>query len=197
MTLKLTTACLVLLGLAACGTLDTATRNAPATDPIETLAAAPAVAPAYAVAKLDVVVPEKLRVSEANVYYPLADIVWRGDAFGDRREQVKSLFTAAAAKADVKEGRPVNVGIELVRFHGLTEKARYVTGGVYAITFRLTLTDPKTGEIVEEPRIVEADLPAVGGYRAMLDDHKGRTERMIVTEHLIRTLRHELNQPAA
>jgi hypothetical protein len=171
-------------------------RNAPATDPIGTLASAPEVAPAYAIAKFDVEVPGKLRVSVANVYYPLADIVWRGDAFGDRDAQVKALFTAAAKEADLKEGRPVNVGIELIRFHGLTEKARYVTGGVYAIVFRLTLTDPKTGELIEEPRIVEADLPAVGGYRAMLDDHKGRTERTIVTEHLIRTLRHQLNQPA-
>jgi hypothetical protein len=194
MTLKFIAASLFALGLAACGTTDTATRNAPSTDPIQTLVA-PAVGPAYSIASLDVEVPGKLRVSEANVFYPLADIVWRGDLFGDRREQVKSLFTAAGAKADLQAGRLVDVRIDLIRFHGVTEKTRNTTGGVYSIIFRLTLTDPGTGEPVEAPRIVEANLPAPGGYRAMMADHDGRTERVVVTEHLIRTLKRELNQP--
>ena len=37
------------------------------------------VAPLYTIADVRVSVPRSLRVSEANVFYPMADIVWRGD----------------------------------------------------------------------------------------------------------------------
>ncbi len=185
---------LALMALTACGSVDTATRNAPGADPGLVAATRSNVAQEYAIRTLDVEVPETLKVSEENVFLPLADIVWRGDAFGDRHEQVKAIFQTAFQQAHPTEGRPVDAKVEVLRFHGLTEKARYVTGGVYAMHFRLTLTDPATGAIVDR-RIVNINLPQAGGYVAMLNDHNGNTEKKIVTAALVKRIRHELGQP--
>ncbi len=77
------------LGLSACASVDTATRNAPM-DHTATEMAAPA--PSFSLAGFDVNVPLTLKVSEANSYYPGGDIVWRGDVYGNRYEQVGALL---------------------------------------------------------------------------------------------------------
>jgi hypothetical protein len=185
---------LALFALGACGPLDTATRNTPAA---ETLIAAPAkesprAAPVYHVVGLRVDVPDSLVVSEANNYLPNADIVWRGDAFGDRHQQIRALFEEAFQSADLGEGQPVLVSIKVTRFHALTEKARYVTGGNYAIHFMLQLTDPKTGALVAETRLVKINQLVAGGYKTMLDDHKGRTEHLQVVGFIRARIEKEL-----
>lgn len=123
------------LGLGACATVDTATRNAPlATAPLivsPTATAAVPVAQRFAVTAVNVTVSQDLRVSEANAYYPIADIVWRGEPRGDRHAQVAAIFregmaTGTAAKTD---GRAVIVDVVVTRFHCLTEKTRYTVGG--------------------------------------------------------------------
>ena len=54
-------------------------------------------APDFSVVDVRVIVPETLKVSEANTYKPRADIVWRGDPYGNRYEQVAAIMRAAAA----------------------------------------------------------------------------------------------------
>lgn len=176
------------LGLVACAPVELSTRNMPEATGVVRPASS-----GYAIGGLSVDVPQALRVSEANSFYPFADIVWRGDPPGERRTQVEALFTTAAARAgSALHGRPVNVGIEVVRFHGLTEKTRFTVGGSYSISFRLTLTDPATGRLVETPRIVEASLPQAGGSHALSNERRGLTEKVLVTQFLTRVLRTEL-----
>lgn len=194
--------CLGLLALGACAPADTATRNTPAAG---TLIAPPAqvlplpqetLAPGYRVAALSVEVPRDLKVSEANLFLPPADIVWRGEAFGDRYEQVRALFEEAFDSARLSEGRPANVAIRVLRFHGLTEKARFVTGGVYAIHFEMRLTDPRTGAAIGEPRLVKINH-GVGRYRAAPDNHATDAERWQVIGYIRDRLEKELGPRSA
>jgi hypothetical protein len=148
---------------------------------------------AIAVQRLDVSVPDTLRVSESFMLYPMTDIVWRGDTPGDRHQQVRNLFIEAADKTEFNKGRPGNVSIEVSRFHGLTQMARYYTGGVYGIHFRLTVTDPRTGEVIER-RKVKADLPQWGAHLAPEYDAQGISEHAMIVNYLADTLTYQLGQ---
>jgi hypothetical protein len=184
-------ALVALVAVSACGWTDRITRNAP----VDVTLPVPQV-PAFALAALEVDVPLRLEVSESPMLYPFADIVWRGDPWGDRLAQVRALFEEAGAAARATEGRPVDVGIEVVRFHGLTQRARYATGGMYSIHFKMTLRDPETGLPLGEPKLVNATLEQFGAYHATFYDANGITERQVVVSHLMRVLRAELGQPA-
>jgi len=76
-------------------------------------------------------VPETLKVSEQNSYFPGGDIVWRGDAAGNRHEQAKAVFDRALTQGTETLEGIVNVGLDVrvERFHALTQKARHTTGG--------------------------------------------------------------------
>ena len=163
---------LALFALGACVPVETTTRNTSSTAVEKTL---PAAAPSYRPVGLRIEVPDTLVVSEANTYAPFADIVWRGDEFGDRHKQVKALFAEAFKAADLKGGKPVLVSVKVMRFHALTEKARYVTGGNYAIYFFLQLSDPKTAKPLGPARLVSINQDAVA-YRPGQDDHLGHAE---------------------
>lgn len=148
----------------------------------------------YALVSAKISIPRTLKVSEANMYYPMADIVWRGDAPGDRYAQIGSLFSDAVemAKPALTGAVPVKIGVTLIRFHGVTEKTRSSVGGVYNILFTFTVRNAQTGEIIEPARVIEADLPAPGGQVAMLQDVMGQTERVRVTDFLAYVLVTEL-----
>jgi hypothetical protein len=152
----------------------------------------------YDVVSLSVTVPRDLVVSEENVYYPSADIVWRGEPFGDRYAQVQRIFEDGmrAGALTLDGARPVNVSVEVRRFHSLTEKARFTVGGVHSIRFLITVTDARTGEIVEGPRYVSADREALGGQRAIAAEQAGRTERVMVVNHLAGVAVRELGDAA-
>jgi hypothetical protein len=154
---------------------------------------------AYAVKDVVVTVPSDLRASEANVYYPLADIVWRGDAPGNRHDQVRAIVRDAAeeATAGMRTGPAAVVDITLNRFHSVTEKTRYSVGGVHSITYTLTVRDALTGDVLDGPRQVVADAPAVGGVRALAEDQAGRTMKVVITERLIQSLQAELTRPVS
>jgi len=183
-------------GLSACATFDTATKNARIGSRIETTVAAPTV-PSYSVAEVRVNVPETLRVSEANLYYPIADIVWRGDRYGNRYEQVAAIFEEGigAGAAQLEGKRPVVAEIEVRRFHSLTEVARYTFGGVHSIKFMLTVRDAKTGDVIDGPRLVNADLDAFGGGRAVAAEREGLTQRVRIVRHLSDVIQRELMRP--
>ncbi|MBU9696331.1 hypothetical protein GU927_000590 [Rhodobacteraceae bacterium HSP-20] len=155
------------------------------------------VAPLYSIADVRVAVPRSLRVSEANVFYPIADIVWRGDAPGDRHSQIAAIFQTAGqqAAASMNGPRPAVLELTLVRFHGVTEKTRYTVGGTHNMVFDLTVRDAATGAVIDGPRRVAADAKAAGGQAAIAEEQAGRTQKVVVTEKLVETLRRELSGP--
>lgn len=149
----------------------------------------------YDIEAIRVTVPRSLKVSEANTIKPRADIVWRGDALGDRYAQVESIFVEAMTKgtASMQKGRKVDMEIEVVRFHALTEKTRYSIGGMHEMTFKLTLRDAATGQVLDGPRAVEADIKASGGALAIAEEQAGRTQRVVTVERLAQVIRRELS----
>jgi hypothetical protein len=193
-TLKL----ILMLGLgamvSACASVDTATRNA-SFEPqkLEFVKTFPSVR----VGEINVLVPQSLKVSERNSYYPGGDIVWRGDAIGDRHQQVKAIFDTALTQGttDMDGLLPVRLDIRVDRFHALTEKARYTTGGVHSITFALQIRDLETGNTIGEPRLVKADLDAFGGQQALRAEARGLTQKVRITNHLAEVIRQELSNP--
>lgn len=151
--------------------------------------------PQYNVQEVRVTVPRDLQVSEENAYYPIADIVWRGEERGDRHDQVQRIFTDAFGfgTSGMKKGTAVIVEAEVRRFHALTEKTRFTYGGVHSVRFDLTVRDAKTGALLEGPRYVIADVLAAGGRKALAEDQAGRTQRVVIIENLAQVIRRELS----
>jgi len=149
------------------------------------------------VTSVRVQVPRKLQVSEANRYLPRGDIVWREDPAGDRHAQVQAIVQTAIERGTADLDGPVAVAVEvqITRFHALTEKARYTTGGVHAITFDLAVKDPQTGGLLMPVRSVRADLKAFGGHQALLAMARGETQKVRITEHLAAVIQQELTSP--
>jgi hypothetical protein len=190
--IRLLATTILVLGVAGCASVDTASRNAPLDVPA--LGGQSGVSASYTVMDVRALVPDSLRVSESNGYYPVTDIVWRGDLAGDRHRQLEAIFeTAAARGAETLKGAvPVIVDVELQRFHGVTERTRYSVGGVYNIVFRMTVRDAASGAIIEGPRVVEANLAAPGGQAAVALDQAGQTEKVRVTDFLTNVLLQQL-----
>ena len=193
--LKMTILAGLALGTAGCSDTAMATRNAP----LPTLAVGkvtPAVVTrSYVVQDITFSAPVSLRVSESNGYYPMADVVWRGDPIGDRIAQIAAIFeTAALRGAEESDGEvPVIVGIDLKRFHGVTERTRFSVGGNYNMVFMLSVRDAQTGALLEPPREVAANLSAPGGSAAVLAETRGQTEKVRVTDYLALVLEDELS----
>ncbi|WP_338548255.1 DUF6778 family protein [Roseovarius phycicola] len=184
------------LALAGCSSVDTATRNAPAQ--VASSGAVPAHQLSYDIRDVRVTVPKTLSVSEANLYLPKADIVWREDAPGDRHAQVKAIFEEAMARGvnGLPQGSvPVVLDIQVTRFHALTEKARYTVGGVHDMEFLLILRHPETGAMLNQPHPVTADLKAFGGRAALDAEARGETQKVRITDHLARVIQTELTSP--
>lgn len=181
----------LLFGLAACVSGGTGGKSASA-QPLK-------LAAQYDVAEVKIVVPQTLRVSDANSYRPNADIVWRGDPPGDRYAQVQAIMAEGFAQgtAGMTAGRRVIVEAEVVRFHCLTEKTRYSIGGVHSIRFNLTVRDAESGQVIDGPRLVKADIKASGGEKALAEDRAGRTQRVVIVEDLMAVSRRELSARVA
>ncbi len=186
---------ILLLGLtlSACSALDTASRSAsPDTDVVSPAALG------VDVQEIRVVVPDTLTVSEANMYYPGGDIVWRGDPAGDRHAQVKAIVKTAMEQGISTMPRgtlPVVMDIQVTRFHALSEKARYTVGGVHALQFAIILRHPETGEILAGPRQVRADFRGLGGAEAIAAERVGITQKSRIIEHLAGVIQEELTSP--
>ncbi len=135
-----------------------------------------------------------MTVSENDGYYPIADIVWRGDPPGPRKEQIAAMFETAASRAgQVIDGDvPVAVDVQLVRFHGVTDRTRYSVGGVYNVVFLMTVRDAASGAVIEPARRIAANLDAPGGNRAVELEQSGQTQKVRVTDFLTTVLRSEL-----
>lgn len=191
------TALAMLSALGACATMDdVTTRNA---------AFEPTLAPVQAVVKerlrivdYTVDVPASLVVSEANAYYPKADIVWRADPMGDRRAQVAKVLERSIQQsaAQVTEGRPVSVELRLRRFHSVTEKTRATMNGTHSIRFDLITRDAETKAILRSAENIDASFPAYGGTKAKKAEARGQTQQVRIIGHLGALLRAEMGQPA-
>ncbi|MBY6054997.1 hypothetical protein KUV26_00930 [Leisingera daeponensis] len=201
---------LVALGLtvSACATVDVPSRNLPfepvpdaairVPDGYEALPQTDPL-PALRISRVAVTVPRSLKVSESNSYLPKGDIVWREDPHGDRYAQVQAIVQAAmeqgSAGLDGQIG--AHLSVEVQRFHALTQKARYTTGGIHAITFKMRLTDPVTGALLRPEKVIEADLKAFGGARALEAMARGQTQKVRITGHLASVIRQELTKPGS
>lgn len=172
--------------LTACSSVDTGSRNAPLETPRVAAPATPQILRDYALHSIRFAVPDDMTVSEANSYYPIADIVWRGDPLGNRSEQISSIFQTAIMSAGegLTGSVPVTVDVTLVRFHSLTERTRYSVGGVHSIKFDLTIRSAAAGEILEPTRRINGDFAALGGYAALAADNEGQTQKVRITTHL-------------
>ena len=151
----------------------------------------PEVSRGWGSARVNVVVPTSLTVSEANRYAPDADIVWREDPFGDRYSQVGAIVDAGArrAVAGLRGGRPITLKLTVQEFHALSEKARYnAPGGVHNIAFVAQVFDARTGAALTEPDLVRADLRAYTSEEAVLSERRGETQKGRITAHIERVL---------
>ena len=186
----------LVLGLSACAKTNQVSRNesinAPfvSTKSVETIIAATT----FNVRAVRVSVPDTLSVSEANIYLPSADIVWREDFYGDRHDQVAVIFKTGMTHGvkDLNGAQAIYVDIEVKRFHSLTERARYTVGGIHSIKFILTLRDAKTGALIADPRLIKADLKAYGGKRAVAAEHRGLTQKARIMAHLAEVIKREI-----
>lgn len=131
-----------------------------------------------------------LSISEREVLYPVADIVWRGDPLGPRIEQIETMFeTAVERNQHVITGRrPIVLEVTLLRFHGVTKRARYHIGGVYNINFQMTVRDAHSNAVIEPPRVVIGEFETPGGELAVRLEETGQTEKVRVTDFLTRLI---------
>jgi len=188
--IKLFAALLVAGGLSACASVETATRAAPDTAPV-TSADLSALSSGWNLVDVQVNVPETLSVSEANRYYPIADIVWRGEAFGDRRKQISTLMDDAMTQglSHLTGERGVIFSVTVHRFHSLSEKARYSVGGVHNIVYTLTVLDATTGRPLHGPITKEVELKAYGGEQAFEAERRGETQKVRISSYLTNKMR--------
>jgi len=189
-------AVLMMFGLGACAGVETATRNTPNDGVLEANQPARALT-SVTVSGINVRVPDTLRVSEANRYYPGGDIVWREDPIGNRHEQVETIMMEGLrlGASRVQGTQPVIVDVEVTRFHALTEKARYTVGGVHAVQFKLRILDPATLEPLGGTKLIKADFDALGGAAAIAAENRGVTQKVRITNQVAAVLEAELTQP--
>ena len=141
---------------------------------------------AYKVQQISVTVPDELTVSEANVFLPMSDIVWREDPMGNRKEQIQTILLDAIAigASRVEEGRPVTMEVRVNKFHALTEKTRYTVGGRHNISFDYILRDAKTGVPVSNVQSIHEKFKAYGGSQAAAAMARGETQKVRITQHI-------------
>lgn len=148
----------------------------------------PEVARNWRVADVVVKVPETASVSEEDIIRPIADIVWRGEAEGDRRMQVARIVreAATAGSAGMTGGTPVRLEVDVNRFHSVSHEARAVLtrSGVNDILMDIRVVDPATGEVLASETAVEGDSPALVGRQAVEAARAGGSERARIVDHL-------------
>ena len=209
-TVKVLSAIVLLATLGACVNVG-ASRNAPLEklpelDKIESVSASvetkssstttirkSTAAQSWRVQDVRVNVPESLSVSEANLYFPGTDIVWREDRFGDRRAQVASIVDLAVSQAAIgmAGNNPVYLDIELKRFHALTQKARASIGGTHSIQFDVIVRDVEGNPLIRKFP-VEIKLKAYGGSKAIAAEMRGETQKVRITREIARVMRKRL-----
>ena len=133
------------------------------------------------------VVPENLSISESNFIAPTADIVWRGEAFGDRRAQVSAIIDEGLTRgaSELNGDRPVTIAARVARFHGVTPAAvARAPSAVHNISYYIQVFDAQTGQALTEQEMITADLEAIVGSAAIAAAINGQTQRVRIVNHL-------------
>lgn len=149
----------------------------------------PGVTRGWNVRQVIATVPEFLTVSNDNTYAPNADIVWHGEPFGNRRDQVAAILREGVTRGSARLSGPRNVAIstQMLHFHGVTPLAtNRAPGAVHNIAFRAVVFDATTREPLTEIARIEADLEANIGAVAVTAALQGETERKRIVDHLAR-----------
>lgn len=148
---------------------------------------------AWRLSSVEVTAPRTLVVSEAEVFIPKADIVWREDpATGNRYEQVESIMETAIAEgaSGLQGSRPVTIEATMTRFHAMTFKAEsQAPSGIHDVEFDLQVKDARTGEIIFGPEHVEASFPAMTGATMARARAAGQSQKSQITAHVAQTIR--------
>ena len=194
---------LAFLGLAALGV--SACSTTPIVDVTQNITvpsglAAQAQAADWQVQEIIISVPDSLTVSEANSIKPRSDIVWREDPIGDRHLQVQGLIEEAmefALRPLTEEGSTlIMVELEVIRFHALTERARYTIGGEHEIELMFTVRNAETGAALTGPIPVDLTFRALGGSRAIAAEREGIFQRDRIQSQIIGWARQEFGLDA-
>jgi len=149
----------------------------------------PAVTKNWRPSDILVEIPAELSVSNANSYAPNADIVWHGEAFGDRREQVARIMNEALrlGTQPLKGPRPVTIEAKLQQFHAVTPAAvARAPAAVHNISYYLQVRDTETGEPLTDTHFIQADLEANVGAAAVAAAVEGRGQRTRIVQHVAR-----------
>lgn len=154
--------------------------------------------PSMNVRNVSVTVPTTLSVSESDGIKPDADIVWRGDPYGNRYVQVKKVMQTGLNRgaASIKGKVPVNVSVVVTQFHAQTERARYTVGGRHEIKFQMEVKNAKTGEVIIPAYIVDATFQAYGGNEALQAERNNNGQKARIERQLAAVLRRELDGTA-
>ena len=150
--------------------------------------------PPMRVVAFTVEVPRSLKVSEANTYKPVADIVWREDPPGDRYAQVQKIVEEAVRRgiSGMQGDLPVVLHVTVQKFHALTQITRYSFGGTHAIDLLISVTNARTGDVIIPPYLLVVRLEAYGGDKAIAAERAGLTQKVRITRHLAGLIRQEL-----
>ncbi|MCA0272503.1 MAG: hypothetical protein LCH69_10620 [Proteobacteria bacterium] len=147
----------------------------------------------WRLSSVTVTAPRSLVVSEAEVFIPKADIVWREDlSTGNRYEQVEAIMENAIAQGarGLKGSRPVRIEATVTRFHAMTFKAEtQAPSGVHDVEFDLQVKDARTGEVLFGPEHVEASFPAMTGAQMARARVAGQSQKSQITAHVAQTIR--------
>ncbi|MCY4336469.1 MAG: hypothetical protein OXC60_17580 [Litoreibacter sp.] len=149
-------------------------------------ALSPAVTKGWRVSNVQVVIPDDLTTSDQNSYAPNFDIVWHGEAAGDRRSQVKRLLEEGVTEGakGLRGRKPVTLQLVLAQFHAVTPIAvQRAPEAVHDIRYTMTVFD-SAGNRLTEPEFISADLPAFVGQQAFVSAQQGQTQRVRIREHL-------------
>jgi len=180
--------------LGACAS-SVSTRNAPLevtpTSNVSSIGIKSSQSVSWRIEDVRVNVPDSLSVTEANLYLPPTDIVWREDPYGDRREQVRKILDLAVSQAAIgmDGGEPVYLDIELKRFHALSQKARATIGGQHTILFEVTVKDVATELALVDPFQVRIKLKAYGGQKAIDAEIRGETQKVRISREITSVMR--------
>ena len=137
-------------------------------------------------------VPDSLSVSEEHSYGPDADIVWREDPKGDRREQVRVIMQKAIAQGarSLKGPRAVKIAVTMSRFHAMTFEAESISldVGVHNVDFTAQVFDARTGAALTQPEFIDAAFPAMSGAAMAQARAAGQSQKSQITAHVAATI---------
>ncbi|MEM9342989.1 MAG: DUF6778 family protein [Pseudomonadota bacterium] len=148
----------------------------------------PAVTRGWTVNDVIVQVPATLSVSDANTLAPDADIVWHGDAPGDRRAQVAAILEQGIMQGarGLSGDKPVTLVVTAQEFHAVTPAAlSRAPNAVHNISYFVQAYSAD-GEPLTEPQLIEADLQALVGGQAITAAQSGQTQKSRITAHVSR-----------